>query len=143
MSLGMGVGAMTVLPVPVPESLFTTLRRAPHEVAGEMLLAALPELGQLNRRQIASLVGVAPMNHDSGQYRGKRMIRGGRSDVRTALYMPALVASRHNPQIRGFYQRLRQEGKAAKVALTACIRKLLILLNAILKTNHPYRGATA
>jgi transposase len=109
----------------------------------QMLLATLPELGQLNRRQIAALVGVAPMNQDSGQWRGKRMIRGGRCDVRTALYMPALVASRHNPQIRAFYQRLRQENKAAKVALTACIRKLLILLNAILKTNQPYRGATA
>lgn len=108
----------------------------------QMLLAALPELGQLNRRQIASLVGVAPMNHDSGQCRGKRMIRGGRTDVRTALYMPALVAARHNPLIRTFYQRLRASGKCAKVALTACIRKLLILLNAILKTKQPYRGTT-
>lgn len=113
----------------------------PH--TSQMLLAALPELGQLNRRQIASLVGVAPMNHDSGQLRGKRMIQGGRSDVRTALYMPALVASRHNPEIRAFYQRLRAAGKCAKVALTACIRKLLILLNAILKTKQPYRGAIA
>lgn len=108
-----------------------------------MLLSCLPELGKLNRRQIASLVGVAPMNHDSGTLRGKRMIRGGRADVRTALYMPALVAARHNPKIRAFYSRLRASGKSAKLALTACIRKLLILLNAILKTNQPYRGVPA
>lgn len=107
-----------------------------------MLLSCLPELGQLNRRQIASLVGVAPMNHDSGALRGKRMIRGGRADVRTALYMPALVATRYNPGIRRFYRRLRANGKSAKVALTACIRKLLILLNAILKNKTPYRGLT-
>ena len=83
------------------------------------------------------------MNHDSGTLRGKRMIRGGRTDVRTALYMPALVATRHNPRIRTFYLRLRAAGKTGKVALTACMRKLLILLNAILKTNQPYRGVHA
>jgi len=108
-----------------------------------MLLSCLPELGQLNRRQIASLVGVAPTNHDSGALRGKRMIRGGRVDVRTALYMPALVATRYNPVIRAFYLRLRADGKSAKLAITACIRKLLILLNAIIKTKIPYRGVTA
>ena len=108
-----------------------------------MLLSCLPELGQLNRRQIAGLVGVAPMNHDSGSLRGKRMIRGGRVDVRTALYMPALVATRYNPAIRTFYLRLRAEGKSAKLAITACIRKLLVMLNAILKTKQPYRGVTA
>jgi len=108
-----------------------------------MLLSCLPELGQLNRRQIASLVGVAPMNHDSGTLRGKRMIRGGRSDVRTALYMPALVATRYNPAIRTFYLRLRASGKSAKLAITACIRKLLVLLNAILKSKQPYHGVTA
>lgn len=108
-----------------------------------MLLSCLPELGQLNRRQIASLVGVAPMNHDSGMYRGKRMIRGGRTDVRTALYMPALVATRYNPIIRVFYLRLRADGKSAKLAITACIRKLLVMLNAILKTKQPYRGVIA
>jgi transposase len=108
-----------------------------------MLLSCLPELGQLNRRQIASLVGVAPVNHDSGMHRGKRMIRGGRTDVRTALYMPAMVASRYNPMIRQFYLRLRGSGKSAKVALTACIRKLLTILNAIIKTKQPYRGVTA
>ena len=108
-----------------------------------MLLSSLPELGQLNRRQIASLVGVAPMNHDSGMYRGKRMIRGGRTDVRTALYMPALVATRYNPIIRVFYLRLRADGKSAKLAITACIRKLLVMLNAILKTKQPYRGVIA
>ncbi len=108
-----------------------------------MLLSSLPELGHLNRRQIASLVGVAPMNHDSGTLRGKRMIRGGRTDVRTALYMPALVAARHNPVIRAFYLRLRTDGKSAKLAITACIRKLLTILNAILKTKQPYRGVLA
>ena len=85
---------------------------------------------------------MVPMNHDSGALRGKRMIRGGRADVRTALYMPALVATRYNPGIRRFYRRLRANGKSAKVALTACIRKLLILLNAILKNKTPYRGLT-
>jgi transposase len=108
-----------------------------------MLLSCLPELGKLNRRQIASLVGVAPMNHDSGTLRGKRRIRGGRTDVRTALYMPALVAARHNPAIRAFYRRLRDSGKNAKVAITACIRKILVLLNAILKTKQPFRGVPA
>lgn len=112
-------------------------------LTSRMLLSCLPELGRLNRRQIASLVGVAPMNHDSGTLRGKRMIRGGRADIRTALYMPALVAARYNPGIRSFYLRLRAAGKTAKVALTACMRKLLILLNAILKTNQPYRGVPA
>jgi len=105
------------------------------------LLSALPELGKLNRRQIASLVGVAPFNCDSGKMRGKRAVWGGRADVRNALYMAALAASRYNPLIKRFYERLRKAGKPAKVALTACMRKLLIILNAMLKTNQPFRLA--
>ena len=97
------------------------------------LLANLPELGTLNRRQIAALVGVAPYNRDSGTLRGKRAVWGGRSRVRAVLYMGALVASRHNPAIRDFYQRLLATGKPKKVALVACMRKLLVILNAMLK----------
>lgn len=97
------------------------------------LLIELPELGSLNRRQIAALVGVAPINRDSGLRRGKRSIWGGRPQVRTALYMAALVAARHNPVIRQFYTRLCEAGKAKKVALVACMRKLLTILNAMLK----------
>jgi transposase len=101
------------------------------------LIADLPELGILPGPKVTALAGLAPMNRDSGQYRGKRMIQGGRPAVRQALYMAALVASRHNPVIRDFYQRLRQAGKPAKVALTACMRKLLVILNAMLK-NHTH-----
>ncbi len=97
------------------------------------LLANLPELGTLNRRQIAALVGVAPYNRDSGALRGKRAVWGGRSRVRAVLYMGALAASRHNPAIRDFYQRLLAAGKPKKVALVACMRKLLVILNAMLK----------
>ena len=97
------------------------------------LLAYLPELGTLDRKRIAALVGVAPFNRDSGTLRGKRAVWGGRSRIRAALYMAALVASRHNPVISVFYQRLLAAGKARKVALTACMRKLLVILNAMLK----------
>ncbi|MBW7996994.1 MAG: IS110 family transposase [Candidatus Glassbacteria bacterium] len=97
------------------------------------LLATLPELGTLSRRKIAALAGLAPINRDSGKFRGKRMISGGRADVRKALYMPALVASQYNPTIRDFYQNLIKAGKPKKLALTACMRKLLIILNATLK----------
>ena len=97
------------------------------------LLACLPELGTLDRRQIAALVGVAPFNRDSGTLRGKRTVWGGRARVRAALYMGALVASRFNPVIRDFYQRLRAAGKPKKLALTACMRKLLVILNSMLK----------
>ena len=97
------------------------------------LLAELPELGQLDRRAIAALVGVAPFNCDSGQFRGQRHIWGGRASVRTTLYMAALTATRHNPVLRGFYQRLREGGKPAKVALVATIRKLLTIVNAMIK----------
>ena len=106
------------------------------------LLAELPELGRLDRRAIAALVGVAPFNCDSGQYRGQRHIWGGRASVRTALYMAALVASRYNPVLRLFYQRLRAAGKPGKVALVAVMRKLLTTLNAMLKHETPWNSAT-
>lgn len=107
------------------------------------ILAALPELGRLDRKAIAALVGVAPLNRDSGLFRGKRMIHGGRAPVRTALYMGALVATRHNPVIRAFYQRLLKAGKPKKVALTACMRKLLIILNAMVRHQAPWSAAVA
>ena len=105
------------------------------------LLAEVPELGRLDRRQIAALVGVAPMNRDSGSYRGRRGIQGGRGRVRATLYMAALVASRCNPWLRRFYVRLVASGKAKKVALVACLRKLLTLLNAILRDQRPWQIA--
>jgi transposase len=103
-----------------------------------LLLAQLPELGELNRRQVAALVGVAPFNRDSGKMRGKRAIYGGRRFVRHGLYMAAMVAARHNPILREFYQRLRAAGKPAKLALTATMRKLLIVLNSALKPDLVY-----
>jgi transposase len=96
-----------------------------------VLVSELPELGRIGRRQIAALVGVAPYNHDSGIHRGQRHTRGGRATVRRALYMATLVATRHNPVIRNYYQHLQQEGKPKKVALVACMRKLLIRLNTL------------
>jgi transposase len=93
-------------------------------------LALLPELGKLNRKQIAKLVGIAPINHDSGQMRGKRAIRGGRQALRNALYMATLSAVRWDPVTRDHYRQLRARGKAAKVALVACMRKLLTIINA-------------
>lgn len=102
------------------------------------ILAHLPELGTLDRKRIAALVGVAPFNRDSGVFRGRRTVWGGRTRVRAALYMGTLVASRHNPVIRAFYQRLLAAGKPKKVALTACMRKLLIILNAMLKHQTPW-----
>jgi len=102
-------------------------------------LADLPELGALDRKQIAALVGVAPLNHDSGALRGKRAIWGGRATVRAVLYMSALAATRYNPVIRAFYRRLCAAGKEKKVALTACMRKLLTILNAIVKHQTPWK----
>lgn len=102
-------------------------------VVSSLLLVALPELGTLDRRRIAALVGVAPLNQDSGTLRGKRRIWGGRADVRTVLYMAAMTAVRCNPVIRAFYARLLSHGKAKKAALVACARKLLVQANAILR----------
>jgi transposase len=102
------------------------------------LLADLPELGTLSRHQIAALVGVAPLNRDSGRFRGKRMVWGGRARVRAALYVAALTASRYNPAIKTFYQRLCGAAKARKVALTACMRKLLIILNSMVKHQRSW-----
>ena len=102
------------------------------------LLAYLPELGTLNRKQIAALVGVAPFNRDSGPHRGKRSVWGGRATVRSTLYMGALVASRRNPVLREFYQRLLEAGKPKKVALTACMRKLLTILNSMVRTGQKW-----
>ncbi len=104
------------------------------------LLADLPELGTLSRHQIAALVGVAPLNRDSGRFRGKRMVWGGRARVRAALYMAALTASRYNPIIKAFYHRLCEAGKARKVALTACMRKLLIILNSMVKHRQTWNS---
>ena len=106
------------------------------------LLAYLPELGTLDRRQVAALVGVAPFNRDSGTLRGKRAVWGGRSRVRGALYMGTLSATRYNPFIRDFYQRLLAHGKPKKVALVAWMRKLLVILNSMLKHRSPWRGIT-
>jgi transposase len=106
-----------------------------------VLLFWLPELGAMNRQQIAALVGVAPMNRDSGKYRGKRSIAGGRSFVRHALHMPTLAAAtRWNKKLMAFYNHLIAAGKKHKVALAACMRKLVIILNAIMKTRTPYRA---
>ena len=102
------------------------------------LLADLPELGKLNRQKIAALVGLAPYNRDSGAKRGKRRIFGGRASIRRVLYMATLSASRHNPVIRDFYQRLLAAGKPKKVALTACMRKLLTILNAMMRTGNAW-----
>jgi len=102
------------------------------------LLAELPELGALDRKAIAALVGVAPLNRDSGTLRGKRTCWGGRADVRSTLYMATLSATRHNPAIRTFYQRLGAAGKTKKVALTACAHKLLLILNALIKNQTPW-----
>lgn len=108
-------------------------------VVTSTLLANLPELGTLTGKQIAALVGVAPLNRDSGTLRGKRTVWGGRAQVRAALYMAAIVAARFNPVIRAFYQRLCAAGKAKKVALVACMRKLLTIVNAMLKHRTPWR----
>jgi transposase len=108
------------------------------EVLSRTLIAELPELGSLSRRQIAALVGVAPFNRDSGKMRGTRSTFGGRGCVRHVLYMATLAAVRFNPVLAAAYDKLRQAGKPPKVALTACMRRLLVILNAMLKTNSPW-----
>jgi transposase len=108
------------------------------QVISTTLVSDLPELGKLTAKQISRLVGVAPINHDSGQHKGKRMINGGRGHVRATLYMGAVVAMRHNPVIKAFYERLVERGKSKKLALTACVRKMLVILNAMVRDNLPW-----
>ena len=103
------------------------------------LLAELPELGKMDRKKIAALVGVAPMNYDSGKKRGYRKTKGGRTNVRSVLYMSTLVATRYNPLIRTQYQHLLKRGKEKRVALTACMRKFLTILNAMMRDQQPFR----
>jgi transposase len=112
-------------------------------VTAMKLVAALPELGKLDRKRVAALVGVAPLNRDSGHFEGKRSCWGGRADVRAALYMAALVASKHNPVLRATFHRLVAAGKAKKSALVACMRKLLVILNAIARAQQPWRPSPA
>lgn len=107
-------------------------------VASATLIAQLPELGRLNRREIAALVGVAPMSNDSGNRKGRRRVQGGRFEIRRVLYMATLTAARYNPGIRAFYERLKAAGKLPKVALVACMRKLLTMLNAMVRTGKPW-----
>lgn len=106
-----------------------------------LCLSELPELGTLSDQQIARLVGVAPIKHDSGKHKGKRMIAGGRTSVRCGLYMATLVATRHNPVIREFYQRLLANGQLKKVALVASMRKLLVILNAMIRDNKTWQAS--
>jgi transposase len=112
-------------------------------VLSRTLLAELPELGQISRQEISKLVGVAPLNNDSGKYKGKRSCWGGRASVRGPLYMATLAATRYNPVIKEFYQRLLAKGKVKKVAIVACMRKVLITLNAIVKSNKPWDASFA
>lgn len=113
------------------------------DVVSSILLVELSELGRLSHKQITNLVGLAPLNRDSGKMRGKRTIWGGRARVRTVLYMGTLVATRHNPVIKAFYERLLKRGKLKKVALTACMHKLLLILNAIVKSSQPWQNPIA
>jgi transposase len=133
--------AQTIQESPVWREQDELLRSVPGvgPVLTTTLLANLPELGTLTGKQIAALVGVAPLNRDSGTLRGRRTVWGGRAHVRAVLYMGAMVAARFNPTIRAFSQRLLAAGKAKKVALTACMRKLLTILNAMLKHRTPWR----
>jgi transposase len=138
----------------VDDDLDTTLRASPvwreredllrsipgiGPVCAQTLLLDLPELGTLNRQRLAALVGVAPLNRDSGILRGSRTIWGGRAPVRATLYTSTLVAVRYNPVLQAFYDRLRAAGKVAKVALTACMRKLLTILTAMVKRHAPWQ----
>jgi transposase len=109
------------------------------KVTTATLLAELPELGKMDRKKIAALVGVAPMNYDSGKKRGYRKTKGGRGDVRSVLYMSTLVATRYNPLIQSQYQQMLKRGKLKKVALTACMRKFLTILNAMMRDQQPFR----
>jgi len=112
-------------------------------VLSRTLITQVPELGTINNKAMSALIGVAPLNRDSGSFRGKRMIWGGRKSVRSVLYMATLVATRFNPIIKAFYERLGAAGKPFKVAMTACMRKLLRILNAIVKSGKPWEYAPA
>jgi transposase len=112
-------------------------------VTASTLIAELPELGKISRQKISALVGIAPFNRDSGQFRGRRMIFGGRRTVRSVLYMAALTARRHNPVIRAFADRLEAQGKLPKVIIVACMRKLLVILNTMVKTNTSWNPQSA
>ena len=111
------------------------------DITAHALIADLPELGHLDRRRIAALVGLAPWNRDRGRWRGRRMIGGGRAAVRRALYMPTIVAIHHNPVIREVYRRLTAAGRPKKVAVIAAMRKLLTILNAMLRDRRPWQPA--
>jgi transposase len=113
------------------------------EITATMLVTEVPELGQLNRRQIAALIGVAPINRDSGSFRGKRMTGGGRRRVRARLFMPTLVACHHNPVLKTFYQRLQEQGKSKMTALVAAMRKMLTILNTMLAKNELWKHKIA
>ncbi|MAU21462.1 MAG: IS110 family transposase [Martelella sp.] len=142
----------------IDQDIDDSIRRSPHWLAkvelmksvpgigdqiARTLIAELPELGTLDRRQIAALVGLAPWTRQSGQWRGRSFIGGGRAGVRTALYMGALVAAHHNPSLRAFRDRLVAHGKPKLVAIIAVARKLITILNAILRDNHPWREQNA
>jgi transposase len=131
----------TIQKSPVWRAKENLLRTVPGigPVVSRTLLVDLPELGRLNRKQIAALVGVAPLARDSGTLRGKRTVWGGRAPVRAVLYMGALVATRRNPVLRAFYRRLVEAGKPKKVALIACMRKLLTIVNAMMRTNTTWQ----
>lgn len=124
------------------DSLLKSIKGVGNAVSGA-IIANLPELGKLNTKQIAALAGLAPFNRDSGTLRGKRTIWGGRSHVRSLLYMAVLVGIRHNKQIKQFYDRLCAQGKLKKVALTACMRKLLTIMNAMIKNDQPWSFSMA
>ena len=111
------------------------------DITAQTLIADLPELGSIDRRRIVALVGVAPVNRDSGQMRGRRTIAGGRTEVRNVLYMAVLSAIQWNPIIKSHYRRLVERGRPKKVALIACMRRLLGILNAILRTKTPWQVA--
>lgn len=130
---------------PVWQAKAKLLRSVPGmgQVTTVTLLAELPELGTLNRREICALVGICPYNRDSGAYRGRRSIWGGRASVRAGLYMATLVAARHNPVIKAYYEKLVHAGKLKKVALVACMRKLLVTLNAIIHDQVPWAAPSA
>ena len=131
----------TIRSSPVWRATEDLLRSTPGigPVTTSTMLAELPELGHLSRHKIAALVGVAPMNRDSGEFRGRRMVAGGRGSVRRVLYMATLTAIRRNSVIAAFYQRLRANGRPAKVALTAAMRKLLTILNAMVRDRRPWQ----